>query len=88
MLLAAIRRRVTPKAMLLIKSHYTELMVYKVAATDAYVLYDKVSLMLYFVLVQGNKISHDDFVMKLRLIVGDNILKSVVTNLRDKVPNF
>ncbi|XP_050907932.1 inactive poly [ADP-ribose] polymerase RCD1 [Lathyrus oleraceus] len=60
MLFAAIRSRISPKQMLLIKAHYIELM--------------------------AKKNSHDDFVMKLRLIVGDNILRSVVTNLEYKGP--
>ncbi|CAK8540325.1 unnamed protein product [Lathyrus sativus] len=58
MLFAAIRSRISPKQMLVIKAHYALLM--------------------------AKKISHDDFVMKLRLIVGDNILRSAVTNLQDK----
>ncbi|XP_058775539.1 inactive poly [ADP-ribose] polymerase RCD1 [Vicia villosa] len=41
----------------------------------------------YSTLDTEKKISHDDFVMKLRLIVGDDILRSVVTNLRDKGPS-
>ncbi|MCI40370.1 inactive poly (ADP-ribose) polymerase RCD1-like, partial [Trifolium medium] len=58
MLFAAIRNRVPPNAMFLIRAHYAQL--------------------------TSKKISRDDFVMKLRLIVGDNLLRSAITNLQVK----
>jgi hypothetical protein len=88
MLFAAIRNRVPPHVMFLIRAHYAELTVCKVAPIDAYVLNDEISLMYHAVLVQSKKISRDDFVMKLRLIVGDNLLRSIITNIRSKVPNL
>ena len=40
------------------------------------------------VLVQSKKISRDEFVRKLRFIVGDNIIKAAITNTHFKVPNL
>jgi len=44
--------------------------------------------MYHGVLVQSKKISRDEFVQKLRLIVGDNIIKDAITNTHFKVPNI
>ncbi|XP_045816343.1 inactive poly [ADP-ribose] polymerase RCD1-like isoform X1 [Trifolium pratense] len=87
MLFAAIRNRVPPDAMFLIRAHYAQLTVCKVASIDAYVLNDEISLMYHAALVQSKKISRADFVMKLRLIVGDDLLRSAITNLQVKGPD-
>ncbi|KAE8703423.1 hypothetical protein F3Y22_tig00110469pilonHSYRG00015 [Hibiscus syriacus] len=36
---------------------------------------------------RAKKITRDDFVKKLRLIVGDSLLRSTITALQCKVPN-
>ncbi|KAK6934951.1 RST domain [Dillenia turbinata] len=41
---------------------------------------------IHYELFRGKKISRDDFVKKLRLIVGDALLRSTITDLQCKVP--
>lgn len=69
MLFAAIRSRVPSKGMLIIKAYYVQFMVCKVVSTNAYVLSNKILMMYHSILVRAKNISHDDFAMKLRLIV-------------------
>ena len=40
-----------------------------------------------FELFKSKKISRDEFVRQLRLIVGDTLLRSTITNLQFKVPS-
>lgn len=40
------------------------------------------------VVVQTKKISRDEFVQKMRFIVGDNIMKAAITYIHFKVPNL
>ncbi|XWS49517.1 hypothetical protein CRYUN_Cryun12cG0009800 [Craigia yunnanensis] len=41
----------------------------------------------HYELFRAKKISRDDFVKKLRLIVGDNLLRSTITSLQCKIPS-
>lgn len=88
MLFAAIRSRVPSKGMLIIKAHYVQLMVCEVVSTNAYVLSNEILMMYHSILVQAKKFSHDDFARKLRLIIWENILRSIITNLQYGVPNL
>lgn len=44
--------------------------------------------MYHAVLMQAKQISREDFVMKLRLIVGDNLIRAAIANLEFTVPIF
>ncbi|KAG4134723.1 hypothetical protein ERO13_D08G174700v2 [Gossypium hirsutum] len=41
----------------------------------------------HYELFRAKKITRDDFVKKLRLIVGDNLLRSTITSLQSKIPS-
>lgn len=43
------------------------------------------SLLSFLVFFQAKKVNRDDFVKKLRLIVGDDLLRSTITALQCKV---
>ena len=44
--------------------------------------------MYHVMLVQSNKISCDDFVSKLRSVVGNNVMESAIYNIQSKVLIF
>jgi len=85
LLFAAIRNKVPPNDMELVRRHYEQFRVCKVAPLVAYALIDEISLIYRAVLVQSKQISREDFVKNLRLIVGDALLKLAVTQLQSKV---
>lgn len=72
-----------------IQKHFERFMVCKVAPLDAsFCLIDEISLIYDVVLIQSNQIPRDDFVMKLRMIVGDTLLNATMRSLQFKVHIF
>lgn len=88
MLFAAIANKVTSQKMDLVKNNYVLFRVFLLTIKFLYLitfgLYYFQSLLLLAV-SQNKRISRDAFVKKLRLIVGDNILKTAITSLQCKV---
>ena len=87
-LLAAIRNMVPHNIMFQIIRHYEQFLACKVGPSNAYLFNEKISLMYHIVLVESKKISCDDFVWQLRLIVGDDIMTSAINKVKFKVPNL
>jgi hypothetical protein len=88
MLLSSMRNVVPSHIMVFIDAQYALLMVCKWCPIYVYVLNSKISLMYHVVLVQSNRISRDDFMSKLRSVVGNDVLKSAIHNVVSKVQFF
>lgn len=89
MLFAVISNKVPSKDMELITNHYELFRVCKMACSavifcsNSNVYHDQVITFCFP--FQEKKISRENFVKKLRLIVGDALLKSTITSLQGKV---
>ena len=89
MLFAAISTKIDPIEMDRVTNHYELFRVCSIICliVSFHLALNKVSdsSVFLFGCFQAKKISRDDFVKELRLIVGDNLLRSTITSLQCKV---
>lgn len=93
MLFGAISSKIDPKDMKMVYDHYDSFRVCFTISFSCVFMWLDILLIFFFFFpssscwkyCQSKKISRDEFIKKLRLIVGDQLLRSTLTSLQCKV---
>lgn len=90
-LFSAISNKVPPNRMELVEAKYKLFVVCPLTVIFNFFNLVIGSFLIFFPctgIIQSKKMSRDDFVKQLRMIVGDTLLRSTLTNLQSEVGSF